>query len=305
MIARTHGRQAIPITFGFKMAIQAESFNTHLKRAREIYPRIAIGSLSGAVGTYSSFKAISKVNPLELEKRVLAELGLEAPIISCQPSIERYCEFLNFLSLISVSVEKFAQDLFTMQRDEIAEIKESPGGDQKISSSTMPHKQNPKGLELILGLTKLIRSYSHALMETSMKDERDRSPFWVEDIAIPEACVLTSTILGTLKNILQNLEVFSDVMKENVSITQGLIMAEHIMVVLSKKTGKKESAHKLVTECAKEAVRKNVSFGKVLSENKELRKYLSRQEIKDALDPSKYLGLTEELIQRVLKSSKN
>jgi adenylosuccinate lyase len=305
MIGRTHGRQAIPITFGFKMAIQAETFNTHLKRAREIYPRIAIGSLSGAVGTYSSFNAISKVDPLELEKRVLAELGLEAPMISCQPSIERFCELLNFLSLISVSVEKLAQDLFTMQRDEIAEIKESPGGDGKISSSTMPHKQNPKGLELILGLTKLIRSYSHALMETSMKDERDRSPFWVEDIAIPEACVLTSTILRTLKNILDRLEVFPEVMRKNVNTTKGLIMAENVMIALSKKTGKKESAHELVTKSAKEAMRKHLSFEKVLSENKKLRKYLSRQEIGDALDPSRYLGLIDKLIDRVLKSSKN
>jgi len=304
MIGRTHGRQAIPITFGFKMAIQAETFNTHLKRAREIYPRIAIGSLSGAVGTYSSFKAISEVNPLELEKRVLAELGLQAPVISCQPSTERFCEFLNFLSLISVSVEKLAQDLFTMQRDEIAEIKESPGGDRKISSSTMPHKQNPKGMELILGLTKLIRSYSHALMETSMKDERDRSPFWVEDIAIPGACVLTSTILVTLKNILENLEVSPEAMEENVHITQGLIMAEHIMIALSKKTGKKESAHKLVTESAKRAAMNHRSFEEVLSENEEIRKYLSRQEIHDALNPSTYLGLTEELIERVLKSCK-
>ena len=77
MIGRTHGRQAIPITFGFKMAIQAEIFNTDLKRAREIYPRIAIGSLSGAVGTYSSFLALSEVNPLEIEKKFLKELGLE------------------------------------------------------------------------------------------------------------------------------------------------------------------------------------------------------------------------------------
>src|SRR4030042_4180193 len=304
IIGRTHGRQAIPITFGFKMAIQAEIFNTHLKRAQEIYPRIAIGSLSGAVGTYSSFKVLSEVNPLELERRVFDELGLEAPIISCQPSIERFCEFLNFLSLISVSVEKLAQDFFTVQRDEIAEIKESPGSGEEISSSTMPHKQNPKGLEFILGISKLIRSYSHALMETSMKDERDRSPFWVEDIAIPEACVLTSTILGTLKNILENLEVFPEVMEKNVHLTQGLIMAEHIMVALSKKTSKKESAHKLVTESAKEAVRKKLSFEKVLVDNGQIRKYLSPQEIKEALDPSKYLGLIEELIERVLEEFK-
>ena len=169
-----------------KWPYQAETFNTHLKRAREIYPRLIIGSLSGAVGTFSSFKAISEINPLELEKRVLDELGLEAPVIPLQPSIERFCEFLNFLSLISISVEKLAQDFFTLQRDEIAELRESPGSSTEISSSTMPHKQNPKGLELIIGLSKLIRSYSHALMETPMKDERDRSPFWSKILLSPK-----------------------------------------------------------------------------------------------------------------------
>jgi adenylosuccinate lyase len=305
MIGRTHGRQAIPITFGFKMAIQAEVFNTDLKRAREIYPRIAIGSLSGAVGTYSSFLALSEVNPLEIEKKFLKELGLEAPIISFQPTIERICEFLNLLSLISLSVEKLAQDLFTLQRDEIAEVKESPGSGQEISSSTMPHKQNPKGLEFIIGLSKLIRSYSHALMETPMKDERDRSAFWVEDIAIPEACVLTNTILGKLINILENLEVFPEAMERNIQLTHGLIMAEHVMIALSKKTNKKESAHKLVTESAKKALLNNLPFEKVLADNEEIRKYLSLQEIKEALDPSRYLGMIEELIDRVIKSSKN
>ena len=138
-----------------------------------------------------------------------------------------------------------------------------------------------------------------------MKDERDRSPFWVEDIAIPEACILTSTILGTLKNILDHLEVFPEVMEKNVTITQGLVMAENMMLALSKKSGKKESAHKLITESAKKAAMNHRSFEEVLSENEEVRKYLSRQEIHDALNPSTYLGLIEELIDKVLKSSKN
>ena len=94
-------------------------------------------------------------------------------------------------------------------------------------------------------------------------------------------------------------------MEKNVHLTQGLIMAENIMVAISKKTSKKESAHKLITESAKEAVRKKLSFEKVLVDNEQIRKYLSPQEIKEAiLDPSKYLGLIEELIERVLEAFK-
>ena len=138
-----------------------------------------------------------------------------------------------------------------------------------------------------------------------MKDERDRSAFWVEDIAVPEACVLTNTILGKLINILENLEVFPEAMEKNIQLTHGLIMAEHVMIALSKKTNKKESAHKLVTESAKEALLNNLPFEKVLADNEEIRKYLSLQEIREALDPSRYLGMIEELIDRVIKSSKD
>jgi adenylosuccinate lyase len=304
MIGRTHGRHAIPITFGFKMAILAEVFDTHLKRAQEIYPRIIVGNLSGAVGTFASFKAISKANALEIEKRVLKELGLESPLISIQSTIERFCEFLNFLSLVSMTCEKLAQDFFTLQRQEISEIKEPPLGNKDVSSSTMPHKQNPKGLELILGISKLIRSCSHALMETSMKDERDRSPFWVEDIAIPQACIFTMTVLSTLKKILKGLEVFSKTMEKNVHMTKGLIMSENVMIEIAKKTGKKQSAHEWVSNATARAIKKKLPFEEILLDDQQIRKHFSPQEIKEILNPLRYLGMVDELVDRVCNSCK-
>ena len=305
MIGRTHGTHAIPITFGFKMAILAETFDTHLRRAQEIYPRIIVGSLSGAVGTFASFKAINKANPLEIEKRVLHELGLESPLISIQPTIERCCELLNFLSLVSITGEKLAQDFFTLQRQEISEIKEPPSGSKDISSTTMPHKQNPKGCELIIGLSKLTRSYAYALMESPMKDERDRSPFWVEDIAFPQACILTMTILCTLKKILKGLEVFPKKMEKNVYMTKGLIMSENVMIEITKKTGKKQSAHEWVSKATARAIEKKLPFEEILLDDQQIRKHLSSQEIKELLDPLKYLGMVDELIERLCNSCKN
>jgi len=301
MIGRTHGRQAIPITFGFKMAVLAQTFDEHVKRAREIYPRVTIGSLSGAVGTFASFKAISEIDPLKIERMVMERLGLNSPVIPAQPSIERFCEFLNFISLISVSVEKLVQDIFTLQRDEIGEIRETATKSTMISSSTMPHKQNPKGCEFIIGLAKLIRSNARALLEAPMKDERDRSAFWVEDIAVPEACILTSTTLKTLKSMLENLEVFPDVMKKNIGLSRGLIMTENLMIELSKKTGRKESAHALISGLASRAVKEDIPFNKVALDSGELNEHLSTQQIKDALDPSKYIGLAEEMVEKVLR----
>lgn len=302
MIGRTHGRQAIPITFGFKTAVSAETFDAHIKRAREIYPRVTVGSLSGSVGTFASFKAISEIDPLEIERIVMERLGLNRPMIPTQPSIERFCEFLNFIALISVSVEKLVQDIFTLQRDEIGEVRESATKSTMISSSTMPHKQNPKGCEFIIGLTKLIRSNAHALMEAPMKDERDRSAFWVEDIAVPEACILTSTTLKTLKGILEGLEVFPDVMRKNIGLSRGLIMAENLMIELSKKTGRKETAHALISGLASRAVKEDIPFDKVVLDNEQLNKHLSTQQIKDALDSDKYVGLAGEMVEKVLKS---
>ena len=300
MIARTHGRQATPITFGFKMAVLAEIFSDHLRRVQEILPRISVGSLSGSVGTFSSFKAMTEVDPLELEKRVLGELGLRSPVISIQPSIERFCEFLNLLSLISITTEKVAQDFFTLSRDEIAEVKEPVGSSRNISSSTMPHKQNPKGCESIIGFTKLIRSCAHALMGISVKDERDRSAFWVEDITIPQACILTTTTLEILKKILDGMEVFPETMEKNVHLTQGLILSERVMLEIAKKTGKKQSAHEWVSQAAAQSMSNKLPFKKNLLDNEQIRKHLSAQEIKEALDPSKYLGLAETLAEKVV-----
>jgi adenylosuccinate lyase len=304
MIGRTHGRHAIPITFGFKMAVLVEAFNTHLKRSEEIYPRITIGSLAGAVGTFASFKAISDGNPLELERAVLKELGLNAPIITVQPVIERFCEFLNFLALISVTVEKLAQDIFTLQRDEFAEVVEVRPATDDISSSTMPHKRNPKGCEFIIGLSKLIRSYAHALMESGMKDERDRSAFWVEDIAIPESCILTTTILTTLKSILDNLRVDPEAMLRNASLTKGLVMSENMMLTLAKKTGKKESAYSEISESALKALESDMRFENALLERPGIMSHLTADELREALSLSNYLGIAKEAVETVLKSRK-
>ena len=302
MIGRTHGRQAIPITFGFKLAISAEIFHDHIKRALEIYPKITVGSLSGAVGSFASFKAISEIDPLKIERMVMDKLGLNTPVIPAQPSIERFCEFLNFVALISVSVEKLVQDIFTLQRDEIGELRESSTKDTSISSSTMPHKQNPKGCEFIMGLTKLIRSNARALMEAPMRDERDRSSFWVEDIAVPEACILTSTTLKTLKEMLANLEVFQDVMRNNVGLSKGLIMTENLMIRLSKKTGRKESAHALISKLASKSVEEDIPFRDIVLNDEEVNKHLSIQEINDSFDPDKYTGLSERMTEKVLRS---
>lgn len=304
MIGRTHGKHAIPITFGFKVAISAQTFHTHIGRAHEIYPRITAGSLSGAVGTFSSFKAISDVDPLELERQVLGELGLSCPLISVQPTIERFCEFLNLLSLISITAEKLAQDFFTLQRDEIAEVKEPLDSTKQISSSTMPHKQNPKGCESIMGFSKLIRSSAHALMETPIKDERDRSPFWVEDMAIPQACILTTTILRILQKMLESLEVFPEAMEKNIQATQGLIMSENIMIGISRKTGRKQSAHHWVSQCAAKAAEKKLPFRQVLLEDGRIREYLTPEEINGLLNPHEYIGLSEKLVDRVVNSCK-
>ncbi len=297
MIGRTHGKQAVPLTFGFKMAVMAEAFNVHLKRADEIYPRICLGSVSGAVGTFSSFKAISDtVDPFELERRVLAELGLEAPPISIQPAIERLCELLNFLSLVSMSCEKLAQDFFTMQRDEIGEIREMLSADE-ISSSTMPHKQNPKACELIIGLSKMIRAYSHALAENPMKDERDKSAFVLEDLTIPHACVLTVAALRALKAMVEGLQVFPERMRENLHLTQGMIMAEKLMIAIARKTGRKESAHRLVTESAARASKEGIPFSAAVLENAGIRACLTPAEIKEALEPAGYVGLSKRIVE--------
>jgi len=302
MAGRTHGQQALPITFGFKAAIWSDMISKYIDRFKEARKRILVGTVSGAVGNFASFYTIAGEKCLEMEKKVLERLGLYQPKISIQPQNERLVEFLNLLSLLSVTFEKIADEIFLFQRNEFSELEEPFDTEKQISSSTMPHKRNPNRCELIKASAKKIRANASAFAEIYMREERDLTTFYLEDLIIPESCILTSTILENAKFIFPNLVVKKEEMKKNLKITHGLIMTETLMLALSKRTGKKQTAHAIVHRAAMEAFEKGIPFDEFVMQYPGISEHFTEEELRNLLKPENYLGLNDLLIDKVIKS---
>jgi adenylosuccinate lyase len=216
--------------------------------------------------------------------------------------MERFAEFLNLLSLLSITFEKICDDIFFQQRNEIGELEEPFDSENQIGSSTLPHKRNPVFSEAIIAWSKKIRSNASAFSETHMRDSHDIIGFAMEDIIIPETCILTGSILNSAKHILGNLKVKKDAMLKNLKLSNGLVMAEALMFALSKKTKKKQTAHHIFHKIAMESFEKCIPFNQCILENKDICIHLTKKEIQNLLNPENYLGMNDECIENIIRS---
>jgi len=294
MLGRTHGQHAIPITFGLKMAVFATETGRHIERLNELKKRILVGKMTGAVGTGASFGK----DALEIQKIVMNDLGLNAPKATTQIlQRDRHVEFVCLLANIASSLEKFATEIRNLQRTEINEVAESFGKKQ-VGSSTMAHKKNPITSEKICGLSRIIRGFVIPCFESSVLwHERDLTNSSSERFIFPHVCVLTDEILQDMKNVFDTLIVYPENMKRNLE-SSDRIMAESVMIALTKKGMNRQKAHELVRKCAM----KKGKFKDILLKEKEIRKIVSEKEINDALKPEKYLGCAEEIVENCVKA---
>jgi adenylosuccinate lyase len=260
-----------------------------------------MGTLKGVMGNHASHYMLAGEKCLELEERVLERLGLHSNRISFIRHLERWMEFLNLLSLLAATFEKICDDLYFLQRSEIGEAEEYFDTESQIGSSTMPQKRNPVLCEAILGWCRKIRSNAAAFSSAHMRESHDSMGFITEDLIIPETCILTGAMLNAAKSLLENLVVKKDVMRRNLESSRGMIMAEALMFGLSRKTGKKQTAHAIVRQAAMEAFEKGMPFDKCILEYPPIRDHLTREEIQEYLKPENYLGLSDMCIDRVIK----
>ena len=296
----THGQQALPITFGFNAAIWSEMVAGHIARLREARPRIIAGTVCGAVGNFASFHYLFGDKCQEMQKRVLERLGLSVPRISIQPRVERLVEFLGLLAQATVSFEKIADEIFLNQRVEFSQLEEPFDTAHQISSSTMPQKRNPNRCEMIKALSKKIRSNANAFSEIHMRELRDHSPFYLEDLVIPESVILADTVFKQANYVLAGLRVRSEGMSRNLGLSGGLLMSEALMLALSKKTGKKETAMRIVHKAAMESFEKGIPFGQYAPELAEIKQYFTPDQVREILKPENYLGVNDALIDAVV-----
>jgi len=299
MAGRSHGVQALPITFGHKAAIWLAEMGRNYERLRQLEPRMFVGGMVGAVGTQASFGPQAK----ELEVRVMKRLGLAVADINWQPARDRFAEYVNVLGLISATLGKIANEIIILEHTEIGELYE-PFSAGKVGSSTMPHKRNPSSCEAVVGISRALR-YNVAFMLESMmiEHERDGSSWRGEWKALPESCLMAGGMLAMMKYVLTGLHVDTAAMRRNLDRLGGFLLSERVMFVLSDKVGK-QTAHDLVYEASMHGIETGVSFESALLQNAQVKAALSADELKIALDPTTYVGRAPEIVDEVIRQQR-
>ncbi|MBI4822714.1 MAG: adenylosuccinate lyase [Nitrospirae bacterium] len=293
LIGRSHGVHAEPITFGLKFALWYEDMKRNLKRAKEARDVISVGKLSGVVGTFSN------INP-HIEEKALRLLGLKPEAISTQViQRDRHAQYLITLALIAAQVEKIAVELRHLQRTEVLEAEEPFAKGQK-GSSAMPHKRNPIGAENLTGLSRVVRANASAgLEDISLWHERDISHSSVERIIIPDSSILIDYMLQRLNEILGGLHVYPKRMIDNMELSYGLYNSQRVLISLIEKGMSREDAYRAVQRIAMQSWKRKTDFKKLLTSDKEIRKYLKSEEIKKLFDISHYLKNVGYIFKRV------
>ena len=293
MAGRTHGIHAEPITFGFKMALWFSEMQRNLERMRKAQEEISYGKISGAVGTFAH------IDP-HVEEYVCAKLSLKPAKISNQIiQRDRHANYFSTLAIIASSLEKFATEIRSLQRTEIYEAEEKFTSGQK-GSSAMPHKRNPIICERICGLSRVVRANTMITLENvNLWHERDISHSSAERIIIPDSNILIDYMLQKFTNLIDNLNVYPDHMKENLNKTRGLIFSQKIMLDLTKKGLSREEAYRIVQKISMQVWQGRENFKELLLKDSEVSQYLSESEIRSCFDYQTYLKNIDQIFSRV------
>jgi adenylosuccinate lyase len=295
MAGRTHGQQALPITFGFKVAIWLAEVLRHRERLTELKPRLLVGQFAGAVGTLASVPE----KGLEVQGRMMAKLGLGVPLIAWHTARDGLAEFAGLLGLLTATLGKIAKEIIALQATEVGEVEE-PFHPGKVGSSTMPHKRNPMLCEAVVALARLVmRNVPLGLEAMIQEHERDWSADHIEWAYLPETCVLADGALALTVRVLADLHVYPDRMLHNLGLLDGLILSEAVMLALAEYSGR-QKAHEVVYECAMTAIAQGRRFSVVLAGHAAVAGNLSAQEIEALLEPQRYLGQAQVFTRRVL-----
>jgi len=293
MMGRSHGIHAEPISFGLKLALWTAEMRRNQQRLADAKKVIAVGKISGAVGTYAT------VSP-EVEEKACARLGLEpAPVSNQVLQRDRHAQFVTTLAIISSSLEKFATEIRGLQKTETREVEE-PFSAGQTGSSSMPHKRNPELCERVCGLARLVRGYAITSMENiALWHERDISHSSTERIILPDACLVLDYSLNLFTSVMQGLQVFPQRMKKNLDITKGLIFSQRVMLVLIEKGLSRQQAYELVQRNAMKAWKGNRNFLTLLKADAEVTATLPETELETLFDEKYYLRYIDDIFKRL------
>lgn len=293
MIGRTHGVHAEPISFGLKLALWTVEMRRNLQRLTEARRAIAVGKISGVVGSYATV-------PPQVEEKACAKLGLApAPISTQILQRDRHAQFVTTLAITAGSIEKFATEIRALQKTETREVEE-PFAIGQTGSSAMPHKRNPELCERITGLSRLVRGYALASLENiALWHERDLSNSAPERIIIPDSCILVDYCLSLFTSIMSGLQVYPKKMKQNLGLTRGLIFSQRVMLALIDKGLSRKRAYQIVQRNAMKAWKGNRSLLSLLKADPEVTAALPASELEPLFDYQYYLRYVDDIFERL------
>ena len=293
MIGRTHGVHAEPTTLGLKLALWYAEIRRDVERVRRARAAIAVGKISGAVGTYAH------LDPA-IERAVCDALGLEAAPVSSQViQRDRHAELMAALAITAASLEKFALEIRGLQKTEIGEVEEPFDKGQK-GSSAMPHKRNPIGCEQIVGLARVLRgNLTAALENVALWHERDISHSSVERIILPDSFIALDHMLRRFTRIAADMVVYPDRMRRNLEISRGAVFSGTVLLALAGRGVSREQAYEWVQRAAMRSSRDELDFRALLKADAEVTAVLPAAELDRLFDLDHQLRHVDHIFQRV------
>lgn len=292
MIGRTHGIHAEPMTFGMKFLLWSAEIERDIERLKQAREMMAVGKLSGAVGTYSNIDPF--VEKYVCEKLELTPVRLATQVIQR----DRHAHFMTTLAIIGSSLDKMATEIRNLQRTDIREAEEYFAPGQK-GSSAMPHKRNPITCEKVSGMARLLRGYAVAALEdVTLWHERDISHSSVERVILPDATIALDHMLRKFSNIIDKLLVYPDAMIANMNKTGGLIFSQNLLIALVTKGVLREDAYKWVQRNAMARWLQGADFKTNVEADPDIKKYLTDEEVEHCFDPKPMLRHVDEIFAR-------
>jgi adenylosuccinate lyase len=297
-VGRTHGQHAVPMSFGYKMAVGAAEVMRHRRRLDELTPRIAVGKMAGAVGTGAGFG----VHAEAIERDVMFELELRADEAPTQiVGRDRLAEFTCLLAMIAGTAERLATEVRNLQRTEIGEVAEAFDESKQVGSSTMAQKRNPMLSENVTSLARIVRAFALPPLENMVLwHERDLANSAHERIVVPHSVVLTDDIVTKLTDVFAHLTVDTERMREHLDATAGMPMTESVMLALTAKGLPRAEAHEMLRRLTRDVPPEG--FAARAKADATIAKHFTAAEIDELLDPASYVHAAARKTERLVRN---
>jgi adenylosuccinate lyase len=295
MIGRTHGVHAEPMTFGLKLALWYAELARDVARIRRARETVAVGKLSGAVGTFAHI-------PPSVEEQTCASLGLQPALVASQViQRDRHAELLSALAITASTLEKGALEIRGLQKTEIGEVEEPFAKGQK-GSSAMPHKRNPIGCEQIVGLARLVRANAGAAFENNaLWHERDISHSSVERVILPDSFIALDHMIRRFTRIVRGMVVYPSRMRENLERSRGVVFSGTVLLELARRGVSREQAYEWVQRNAMRSFAEQLDFKALLLADADVTHVLPRPDLERAFDLGEQLQHVNGIFGRVFQ----